>query len=144
MIDEDAEPSSVPDRDRNDDVDEEQGDPSLETEGEPIGSQYDSDQEGYPLDDYDEYIEVFDFDAEDGEIVYICAGQMVDDNIEIGDTSEADITDDDHTNDVSDGASMLVDSVNTSMELIDIPSDMYPNELLHALFDKIRIEIYYR
>src|SRR6202044_501778 len=131
-------------RDHNDDADEEQGDPSLETEGEPIGSQYDSDQEGYPLDDYDEYIEVEDFDAEDGEIVYIRTGRMVDDNIEIGDTSEADITDDDHTNDVSDGASTLVDSVNTSVDLIDIPSDMYPNELLHALSDKIRIEIYYR
>src|ERR1700729_3086394 len=116
VIDEDAEPSSAPDRDHNDDADEEQGDPSPETEGEPIGSQYDSDQEGYPVDDY----------------------------IEIGDTSEAHITDDDHTNDVSDGASTLVDSVNTSVELIDIPSDMYPNELLHALSDKIRIEIYYR
>ena len=69
---------------------------------------------------------------------------MIDDNIEVGDTSEADITDDDHTNNVSDGASTLVDSVNTSVELIDIPSDMYPNELLHALSNKIQIEIHYR
>ena len=69
---------------------------------------------------------------------------MVDDNIEIGDTSEADITNDDHTTDVSDGTSMLVDSINTSVGLIDIPSDMYPNELLHALSDEIQIEIYYR
>ena len=75
---------------------------------------------------------------------YICAGRMIDDTVEIGDTSEADITNDDHTNGVSDGASTLVNSVNTSMELIDIPSDMYPNELLHALSDEIQIEIYYR
>ena len=74
IIDEDAEPSSVPDHDCDDNVDEEQGDPSTETEGEPMGSQYDSDQEGYPLDDYDEYIEVFDFNAEDGEVIYIRAG----------------------------------------------------------------------
>ena len=74
VIDEDAEPSSVPNRNHDDDTDEEQGDPSPETEGEPMGSQYDSDQEGYPLDDYDEYIEVFDFNAEDGEVIYIRAG----------------------------------------------------------------------
>ena len=43
VIDEDAEPSSAPDHNCNDDVDEERGDPSPETEGEPIGSQYDSD-----------------------------------------------------------------------------------------------------
>ena len=77
VIDEDAESSPIPDRDRDVDADEEQGDPSPEPEGEPIGSQYDSDQEGYPLDDYDEYIEVEDFNAEDGEIVYIRAGQMI-------------------------------------------------------------------
>src|ERR1700727_3323231 len=69
---------------------------------------------------------------------------MIDDNIEISDTSETDITNDDHTNDISDGTSTLVDSMNTSVELIDIPSDMYLNELLHALSNKIQIEIYYR
>ena len=132
VIDEDAEPSSVPNRDRNDDVVEERGDPSPETEGELIGSQYYSDQEGHPLDDYDEYIEVEDLDAKEGEVVYIGAGRMIDNNIEISDTSETDITNDDHTNDISDGTSTLVDSVNTSMKFIDIPSDMYPNELLHA------------
>src|SRR6202034_1881728 len=31
------------------------------------------------------------FNAEDGEIIYICAGQMIDDNIEVGATSKADI-----------------------------------------------------
>ena len=87
VIDEDAEPSSVPNRDCDNNVDEEQGDPSPETEGEPMGSQYDSDQEGYPLDDYDEYIEVEDFNAEDGEVVYIHAGRMIDNNIEIGNMS---------------------------------------------------------
>jgi hypothetical protein len=69
---------------------------------------------------------------------------MINNNIEISDTSETDITNDDHTNNISDGTSTLVDSVNTSMEFIDIPSDMYPNERLHALSDKIWIEIYYR
>ena len=54
VIDEYAEPSSVPNRDHDDDADDEQGDPSPETEGEPMGSQYDSDQESYPLDNYDE------------------------------------------------------------------------------------------
>ena len=69
---------------------------------------------------------------------------MIDNTVEIGNTSKADITNDDHTNNVSDGASTLVDSANTSVELIDIPLDMYPNELLHTLSDKIQIEIYYR
>ena len=41
VIDEDAEPSSAPNRNHNDEADEEQGDQSPETEGEPIGSQYD-------------------------------------------------------------------------------------------------------
>ena len=43
VIDEDAEPSSVPNHDCDNDVDEKQGDPLPETEGEPIGSQYESD-----------------------------------------------------------------------------------------------------
>ena len=81
--------------------------------------------------------EVFDFNADNGDIVYIHAGQMIDDDMIISDTSETDITSQDHTNEISDDTSMLIDSMNTSMEKIDILLDMYPNELLHALSDKI-------
>ena len=42
----------------------------------PIGSQYDSEQEGDPLDDYEEYIEVEDYSDDDGDVVYIRAGQI--------------------------------------------------------------------
>jgi len=40
----------------------------------PIGSQYDSEQEGDPLNDYEEYIEVEDYSDDDGDVVYIRAG----------------------------------------------------------------------
>jgi len=42
----------------------------------PIGSQYDLEQEGDPLDDYKEYIEVEDYRDDDGDIVYIRAGRV--------------------------------------------------------------------
>ena len=147
VIDEDAESSPIADRDgdnRDADGDNDKGEQSPEIEGEPIGSQYDSEQEGYPLDEYDEYIEVFDFDADDGDVVYIRAGRIADDDMIMDDTSQADITDEDHTSETSDGASTLIDSINTSVELRNIPSDIYPNELLLALSNEVQIEIYYK
>ena len=66
--------------------------------------------------------------------MYIYAGQISDNNIVIGDTSETDITSKDHNNDISDGALMLVGRVDMSVELLDIPLDMYPNELLHSIW----------
>jgi hypothetical protein len=62
---------------------------------------------------------------------------MINENIEVSDTNETDITNDDHTNDISDGGSTVVNSVNISMELIDILSDVYLNELLHTLSHEI-------
>src|ERR1700683_4466326 len=147
VIDEDAESSPIVDRDGDNqdaDRDNDKGEQSPEIEGEPIGSQCELEQEGYPLDKYDEYIEVFGFDANDGDVVYICAGQITNNDIIINDTRQTDIIDEDHTSDISDGAPTLVDSVKTSVELRDIPSDMYPNELLLALSDKVRIEIFYK
>jgi hypothetical protein len=44
------------------------------TEKVPIGSQYDSEQEGDPLDKYKEYIEVEDYSNNDRDVVYIRAG----------------------------------------------------------------------
>jgi hypothetical protein len=45
-------------------------------EKDPIGSKYDSEQEGDPLNKYQEYIEVEDYSNDDGDIVYIRAGQV--------------------------------------------------------------------
>ena len=42
-----------------------------EDEGEPNGSQYNSKQEGYPLDEYKEFIKVKYFDDDDTDVVYI-------------------------------------------------------------------------
>src|SRR6202050_4946631 len=55
VLDEDAESSPIPDRDCDDgdaDGDKDQGEQSPEDEGAPIGSQYDSNREGFPLDNY--------------------------------------------------------------------------------------------
>ena len=40
----------------------------------PIGSQYDSEQEGDPLNEYEEYVKVEYYSNEDGDIVYIRVG----------------------------------------------------------------------
>jgi len=41
-----------------------------------MGSQYDLEQEGDFLDEYEEYIKVEDYSDDDGDIVYIRAGRV--------------------------------------------------------------------
>ena len=75
----------------------------------------------YPLDEYEEYIEVEEDEDDDADVVYIrTARAMIDEDLveEVADT-----------NSVNDSASTTVESTNTSIELIDILSDMTPNEL---------------
>ena len=90
----------------------------------------------YPLDEYEEYIEVEEDEDDDADVVYIrTARAMIDEDLveEVADT-----------NSVNDSASTTVESTNTSIELTDIPSDMTPNELLLSLSENTRIEIYMR
>ena len=80
VIDEDAE--DAPQQENQDqeghDEKEDHTDPQQQDDGHEsdpqealIGSQYDSDQEGYPLDQYEEYVEVEDYSDEDADVVYI-------------------------------------------------------------------------
>ena len=93
-----------------------------EDHSDPQGSQYKSDWEEYPLDEYEEYIEVEGDDNDNAGIVYICATRAITDEDLVEEVTD--------TSSVSDGASTTFESTNTSIELMDIPSDMTPNELL--------------
>jgi hypothetical protein len=135
VIDEDNEsPPNEGDEIQEQAVPEESVIEDTDSPSDPIGSQYESDQEEYPLDEYEEYIEFDENDDEDTDIVYIRAGR-----IDSGEELSDEITD---TNSASDSASTLVGSTSTSTELMDIPSDMTPNELLLTLPEDTRIKIY--
>jgi len=102
----------------------------------PQGSQYESDREEYPLEEYEEYVEIDGDEDEDADVVYIRSGRITDD----GDVTD-DIAD---TSSVSDSASTLVGSTNTSMDLAEIPPGMTPYEVILSLPEDTRIEIYTR
>jgi hypothetical protein len=80
VIDEDAE--DAPRQENQDqeghDEKEDHTDPQQQDDGHEsdpqealIGSQYDSDQEGYPLDQYEESVEVDNYSDEDTDVLYI-------------------------------------------------------------------------
>jgi hypothetical protein len=87
VIDEDAE--NAPQQENHDqgghDEKEDQNDPQPSDDDHVsdhqeaiIRSQYDSDQEGYPLDQYEEYVKVEDYSDEDADVVYIRVAQVMD------------------------------------------------------------------
>ncbi|KIM73025.1 hypothetical protein PILCRDRAFT_15579 [Piloderma croceum F 1598] len=143
VIDEDKESPSV-------EADEDQEQHSVPEEStvednrdnsDPQGSQYESDQDDYTLNEYEEYIEVEEDEDEDADIVYIRTTRAS--------TNEELVKDVADTSSVSNSTSTTVESTNTSIELTDIPSDMTdipsdmtPNELLLTLSENTQIEIY--
>jgi len=138
VIDEDKESPSADGTEEQEQhsVPEESAVEENEVPSDPQGSQYDSDQDEYPLDEYEEYIKVEGDEDEDADIVYIHTARAIADESpmeEIADTSS-----------ISDSISTTVESTNTSVELTDIPSDMTPNELLLTLPEIIRIEVFMR
>ena len=157
VIDEDAEPAPLPE-----DTDDEREEPRSHEDGpesdhpsNPNGSQYDSEQEGNPLDEYEEYVEVEDYNDEDEDVVYIramntddtegdeAANSFIVDALIRDDIAGAlGINDDTDTSSISDSASTLVGRADSSMNLMDIPRDMTPYEMLISLSDDARIEIF--
>src|ERR1700677_3183376 len=59
---------------------------------------------------------------------------MIDDNKKISDTSITDITSQGRTNKISDDALTLTDSVDTPVELIEIPLEMYHNKQIKTQY----------
>ena len=140
VIDEDAETSPPPQSPPSDEKETDESAPEDEQVGDLEGSQYESGQEENSLDQYEDYIEVQDFDDDEGEVVYICAARaepvvFSEDEItrEIGDTDS-----------VSDTTSTLVDDMSNFRQLLDIPNGITPLELLFLLPGDIRIEIFKR
>ena len=75
VIDEDNEsPPNKGDEIQEQAVHEESVIEDTDSPSDPIGSQYESDQEEYPLDKYEEYTEVDENNDEDTDIVYIRTG----------------------------------------------------------------------
>jgi len=105
-----------------------------DTGKDPIGSQYDSEQEGDPLNDYKEYIEVEDYSDDDGDVIYIRAGRVGSVDPEVKD-------DFDNISDISE-VSTLLGSADSSMRLMDINREMTPHEVLTSLSKDIRKEIW--
>jgi hypothetical protein len=129
--------------------------PESDHPGDPNGSQYNSEQEGNPLDEYKEYVEVKDYNDDDEDIIYICAMDTADTdgdeaaNSSIVDTpichditGALDANNDTDTSNISDSASTLVGSADSSMNLMDIPKNMTPYEMLVSLSDNARIKIF--
>jgi hypothetical protein len=140
VIDEDAETLPPPQSPPSDEKEADESAPKDDQMGDLEGSQYKSGQEENSLDQYEDYIEVQDFDDDEGEVVYICAARaepmvFLEDEItcEIGDTDS-----------VSDTTSTLVDNTLNAQQLLDILSGITPLELLFLLPRDIRIEIFKR
>jgi hypothetical protein len=104
-----------------------------EVPSDPQGSQYESEDEEYPLDEYEEYIEFEEDQDEDADVVYIRAARATPDKRLVEEIAD--------TDSVSDGTSTTMKST-TSAGLADIPPDMTPNELLLTLPEKTWIEIF--
>ena len=104
------------------------------TENVPIGSQYDLEQEGDPLDEYEEYIKVEDYSDDDGDVVYIRAGQVGSTDPEVED-------DFGNISNISEVLTLL-GSADSSMRLMDINREMTPHEVLTSLSQDIRKEIW--
>jgi hypothetical protein len=100
----------------------------------PIGSQYDSEQEGDPLDDYEEYIEVEDYSNDNGDVIYIRAGRVGSIDPEVED-------DFDNIGNISKVLTLL-GSADLSMRLMDINREMTPHEVLTSLSEDIWKEIW--
>src|SRR5258707_7463532 len=125
IIDEDAEDASTESanvqegHEENEDRDESKShksDHENDHNGNPIGSQYESEPEGYALDQYEDYVKVEDYSDEGSDVVYICATRATDhseiEEILFGDIDVSSISD----------TSTLVDSGEMSMDLEVIPN----------------------
>jgi hypothetical protein len=135
IIDEDNEsPPNEGEENQEQPVSEEPAIEDNDSPSDPIGSQYDSDLEEYPLDEFEEYDEINEDNDEDADVVYIRAGRIYADEELVNEND----------NSVSDSASTLVEDTIATMELMDIPSDMTPYELLLTLPEETRIKIYTR
>ncbi len=145
IIDEDAEDAPTESanvqegHEENEDRDESrshESDHENDHDGDPVGSQYESDPEGYALDQYEDYVEVDDYSDEGSDVVYIRATRATDrseiDEILSGDIDVTSISD----------TSTLVDSGDMSMDLEVIPNGMTPYELLSTLTEETRLMIY--
>src|SRR6202051_5284673 len=93
-----------------------------------------SEQEGDPLNDYNEYIEVEDYSDDDGDVVYIRAGRVGSIDPEVED-------DFDNIGDISE-VSTLLGSADSSMRLMDINREMTPHEVLTSLSEDIQKKIW--
>ena len=79
----------LPSEKPSDDVENhvEQGDPIEVQPNDPNRSQYDSTQEGFPLDECEEYVKVLDnHKSNDKDVVYICAVH-IEENIDNDDST---------------------------------------------------------
>jgi hypothetical protein len=97
------------------------------------------DQEGHPLDEYEEYIEMAEYSDEDEDVVYIRAGRETDPS-EIEDL----IGNDADTSGVSiaSESSTLVGETSMDGDLEEIPRSTSPHGLLLMLCEEIRLQIY--
>src|ERR1700720_780951 len=78
-------PSDKPSDDTENHV--EQEDPIEDQPDDPNGSQYDSTQEGFPLDEYEEYVEMLDdHESNDEDVIYIRAVR-IEENIDNNDST---------------------------------------------------------
>lgn len=94
-----------------------------------MGTQYNSNQEGDPLDEYKEYIKTDNSNSDNEDVVYIRMN-----HIESSDSEAEDISA--NTSGVSD-ISTLIGSANSSMRIMDIVRDMTPHEVLLTLSEDI-------
>ena len=144
VIDEDAEEAPTDthvqegpeeDEDREDSRSQE-NDTKEDPPDDPNRSQYESEPEGYTLDQYEEYVKVEDYSDEDVDVVYIWAARVMDHS----EMEEILFRDLDATS-ISD-TSMLVDENEVSMDLAFIPNGMTPYELLCMLTEETRLMIF--
>jgi hypothetical protein len=118
-------------------------DPEHEEPGIPQGSQYDSDQEKYSLDEYEEYVEVDDYNDEDDDtsVVYIRSGRISEQE-----TSEAEP--DSELSDSESDTTLVNGITNDQTEEgpqrpeVEVPAWVSPYDFLGRLSDTSRIELF--
>ena len=112
-----------------------------------MGSQYESDQEGDPLDQFEEYIEMEGSSDKDADVVYIRAARVMDrqdmEDILFDDTNAN--SDSETSTMVEAKTSTLIEEEETSVvDIPAIPNGMAPLELLMSLDKDTHLTIYCR
>jgi len=122
----------------NEDEEDQPPDPEDEEPGIPQGSQYDSDQEKYSLDEYEEYVEVDNYNDEDDDtsVVYIRSGRISEAE------PDSELSDSESDPNLVNGITNDHTEEGPHRPEVEVPAWVSPYDFLGRLSDTSRIELF--